>query len=59
MFSREIWIGVALGFAAAWLYGRFAVGMGAPAFPVVFGYNKQGSGVDQKGVPYNWSNPGR
>ena len=59
LFSREVLIGIVVGFALAYLYNRFAVGMGAPAFPIVTGQNAQGSGVDRTGTPYNYSNPGR
>lgn len=61
MLNRELMLGIVLGLLAAWAYGRFAVGRGAPAFPIVISYDQIGQARDRLGVPFNsfGINPGR
>lgn len=61
MFTREVLIGIVIGFALAYLYNLMARKNPSwvPPFPVVTYDRATGVGLDWKSTPFNWTNPSR
>lgn len=60
IFGRELFVGLVIGFVAAWLWHSQGVKRyGVPAFPIISYDRKNGVALDWMGRAFNWTNPGR